>query len=250
MRPFRLVAVLVVLGLAGCGSPAPLDPAPTIDTRPADRDRLAGLAAAAKDHRYVATYTLSTPQRPDRRVTAAFGLDGTWVVAVPGGALGGLADIAMYHSGLDLHQCRLGPAAGTAGTRPDLEPITPSCVVVQSLAPAEDPRVHHVFTDWIDAFVDRATALSVAATTLPGAAGTCFSVESTSAALAPPVDPGIYCYAEDGTLTAAQSGFGTLLLAGPVEPAPPSVALPAPVVSQGPLPTDAPPPPASSATSN
>ena len=57
------------------------------------------------------------------------------------------------------------------------------------------PRVEHLFTDWIDALVDRATALSVAvAPLLPGASGTCYSVESTSAALAPPVDPGIYCY--------------------------------------------------------
>jgi hypothetical protein len=186
---------------------------------------------------------LSSPQRPDRTVTAAFGLDGTWVVAIPGGALSGLADIAMYHSGSALHQCLLGPAVGTVGGRPDLGPLTPSCVVVPSLSVAEDPKVHHVFTDWIDALVDRATALSVAAATLPGASGSCFSVESTSAALAPPVDPGVYCYEEDGTLAGMQAGFGTLLLAGPVSPAPPSVALPAPVAPGPPLPTDAPPPP-------
>lgn len=243
VRPLRVVVLGLLLGLAGCGSPAPIDPAPTIDTQPADRDRLAGLAAAAKDRRYVTTYTLSAPGRPDRTVTAAFGVDGTWVVAIPGGALGGLVDIAMYHSGAALHQCVLGPAAGTAGTRPELGTLTPACVAVPSLSPAEDPRVHHVFTDWIDAFVDRATALSVAAATLDGATGTCFSVESTSAAMAPPVDPGIYCYADDGILTGARAGFGTLLLAGPVEDAPPSVALPAPVVPDAPLPTAAPPPP-------
>lgn len=235
------------LGLAGCGTPAPVEPAPTIDTRPADRDRLAALAAAAKDHRYVATYTWSAPDRPDRTVTAAFGADGSWVVAIPGGTLGGLADVAIYHSGSALHQCLLGPAPGTAGTRPDLGALTPSCVAVASLSPAEDPRVHHVFTDWIDAFVDRATALSVTSATLDGATGSCFSVESTSAALAPPVDPGIYCYADDGTLTGARTGFGTLLLRGPVEPAPPSVALPAPVVPGSPLPTAAPPLPPPSA---
>ncbi|MBX6749288.1 MAG: hypothetical protein IRY85_06370, partial [Micromonosporaceae bacterium] len=235
MRPLRVVVVLGVatglaLGLAGCATPAPVEPAPTMDTRPADRDRLAALAAAAKDHRYVATYTWSSAGRPDRTVTAAFAADGTWVVSVPGGALSGLADIAIYYSGSALHQCLLRPVQGTAGTRPDLDHLTPSCVPVDSLSPAEDPRVHHVFTDWIDAFVDRATALSVTTATLDGATGSCFSVESTSAALAPPVDPGIYCYADDGTLTGARTSFGTLLLAGPVEAAPPSVALPAPVV--------------------
>jgi len=243
VRPFPVLVIGLVLALAGCGSPAPIEPAPTIDTRPADRDRLAGLAAAAKDRRYVATYTLSAPDRPDRTVTAAFGLDGTWVVGIPGGALGGLADIAMFGSGSVVHQCLLGRAAGTGGSRPDLGPLTPSCVVVTALTAAEDPRVHHVFTDWIDALVDRATALSIAAASLAGATGSCFSVESTSAALAPPVDPGVYCYADDGILTGARAGFGTLLLAGPAAPAPPSVALPAPVVAGTPLPTEAPPPP-------
>jgi hypothetical protein len=233
----------LMTGLVGCGTPAPVGPAPTIDTRPDDRDRLAALAAAAKDRRYVATYTLTAADRGDRTVTAAFGLDGSWVVAIPGGALGGLANIAMYYSGSALHQCLLGPAAGMAGTRPDLGPLTPGCVPVAPLGTAEDPRVHHVFTDWIDAFVDRATALSVTATTLTGAAGACFSVQSTSAALAPPVDPGVYCYADDGTLTGASTGFGTLLLAGTVGTAPPSVALPAPVIAGTPLPTTAPPPP-------
>lgn len=250
VRPFRIAVAIVVLGLVGCGSPAPLDPPPTIDTRPDDRDRLAALAAAAKDRRYVATYTWSAPDRPDRTVTAAFGLDGTWVVAIPGGALSGLADIAMYYSGSELHQCLLGPATGTAGSRPDLEPLTPGCVAAPSLSPAHDPRVHHVFTDWIDAFVDRASALSVAAATLDGATGACFSVESTSAALAPPVDPGVYCYADDGTLTGARAGFGTLLAAGPAAEAPPSVALPAPVVPGSPLPTTAPPPPPAPQTSD
>ncbi len=244
LAPIALAVVFfatLALSLGACGSPAPLEPAPTIDTRPADRDRLAGLAAAAKDRRYVATYTLSSTDRPDRTVTAAFGLDGTWVVAIPGGALDGLADIAIFYSGAALHQCLLGPAAGTAGTRPDLGPFTPSCVPVASLAAADDPRVHHVFTDWIDPLVDRATAVSVTAATLPGASGACFRVESVAVALAPPLDPGIYCYADDGILTGAQVGFGTLLLAGAVGPAPPTVALPAPVVTGAPLPTAAPP---------
>ena len=35
---------------------------------------------------------------------------------------------------------------------------------------------------------------------LPGIRGQCFSVEPNSAALAPPVDPGVYCFDEKGTL--------------------------------------------------
>jgi hypothetical protein len=122
--------------------------------------------------------------------------------------------------------------------------MTPGCVLVPAVTSATDPLVQHIFTDWIDPLVDRATALSVAATTLTDASGSCFSVESNSAALAPPVDPGVYCYADDGILTGARVvGFGTLLLAGTVEAAPPSVAIPAPVVARPPLPTAAPPPP-------
>ncbi len=232
------------LALAGCdsGQPGPL-PTPTLDTRLADRDRLAGLAAAAKDRRYVATYTLTTPNQPDRTVTVAFATDGSWVVAIPGGALSGLADVAIYRSAAELFQCLLGPAAGTAGARPDLGPMTPSCVVVPALTVATDPAVHHIFTDWIDPLVDRATALSVAAGALSGANGSCFSVESNSAALAPPLDPGVYCYSDDGVLTGARVGFGTLLLAGAVAAAPPTVALPAPVSAGPPLTTNAPPPP-------
>jgi hypothetical protein len=232
---------LLSAGLAGCGAPAPPDPGPVaLPTGVSDRDRLAGLAVQALGRHYVATYTLSSPGRPDRTITVAVATDGTWIVGVPGGALGGLADIAIFKSSSGLQQCLLGPAAGTADSGPGLGPLTPSCVVVSSLPPADDPRVQHVFTDWIDPLVDRATALSVTATTLAGADGSCFSVESTSAALAPPLDPGIYCFADDGTLTGAKAGFGTLLPAGAVGAAPPTIAQPAPVVANAtPVPTAA-----------
>jgi hypothetical protein len=244
-----LAAALVTAlaaSLAGCGDdPGPITaPTPTTppSVLPAERDQLAALAAAAKDNRYVATYTLVTSKRADRTVTVATATDGTWVVAVPAGALSGLADIAIYHSSTGTFQCTLGPAAGTAGTRPDLEPIAAGCVAAPTpatagaaptLPTANDPQVEHIFTDWIDALVDRATALSVApAPALPGARGTCFSVESTAAALAPPVDPGVYCYDATGVLTAARVGFGTLTLTGPVAAAPPSVTMPGPVVAR------------------
>jgi hypothetical protein len=235
----RVLAALSILLLAAC-SAGPPEPAPSSAPapRPADRDQLAGLAAAAKDRRYVATYTLREPDRPERTVTAAFGTDGTWLVAIPAGALSGLADVAVYASPAGLFQCLLGPASGTGGSRPDLGPLTPGCVQVPALTAATDPRVQHLFTDWIDPLVDRATALSVASAPAPdGVTGTCFSVESNSAALAPPVDPGLYCYATDGMLTAAR------VLTGTVGAAPPSVAIPAPVVARDPWPITAPPAP-------
>lgn len=235
-------AVATMLALSACSGDPPPDPSPPTAIGPqADRDLLAGMAAAAKDRRYVATYTLVTPRRADRTVTVAIGTDGTWVVAIPGGGLSGLADMAMYGNRTELYQCVLGATAG-ASARPDLT-ITAGCVKTK-LGTKTDPRVHHIFTDWIDPLIDRATALSVAATaTLPGADGSCFSVQSNSAALAPPVDPGTYCYRGDGMLTAAKASFGTLMLAGAVADAPPSVTMPAAVVSRDPVPMTAPPAP-------
>jgi len=247
------VGPAVALGLAAfvpaCSGDAPVGPTPSVDTRQADRDSLAGLAAAAKDRRYVATYTLTAQRRDDRTVTVALASDGTWVVAVPGGALGGLADVAVFRSRAGLFQCALGPAVGAADARPDVAPVDPGCVKVSRLTDRTDPRVQHPFTDWIDPLVDRATALSVAASaSLRGAEGRCFSVESNSAALAPPVDPGIYCYRDDGMLTAAKLPFGTLKLTGSVGGAPATVAMPAPLVDTAPLSVRAPPTPAPTAS--
>ena len=46
---------------------------------------------------------------------------------------------------------------------------------------------------------------------LPGAKGTCFSVELDLRVAVAPVDrSGVYCYADDGLLTAARVGFGML----------------------------------------
>jgi hypothetical protein len=236
-----VVGLTAVLGVVGCGSAPPGGtPSPSLSARSPDRDALAGLAAAAKDRRYVATYTLTTPRRPDRTVTVAIATDGTWIVAVPGAALDGRVDVAVYRSDKGLYQCAVGPAAG---------PVPPGCVRVRRLDEAHDPRVQHLFVDWIDAFLDRAAALSVRAVPpLEGAGGACYSVESNSAALAPPVDPGIYCYRSDGMLTAARVGFGTLRLSGRIGDAPSSVARPAPVVKRSPLTTAAPTPPPTTAT--
>jgi hypothetical protein len=239
-----VVAAGMVLVLAACGSTPPTPtPTPTLSTQQSDRDRLAGLAAAAKDRRYVATYTYSAANRTDRTVTVAVANDGTWVVGIPGGALSGYADIAMFGGPSGVFQCALSRSPGADAARPDLA-VTPGCVAVATLAPATDPGLQHLFTDWIDPLVDRATALSVATTALlPGAAGACFSVESNSAALDPPVDPGVYCYTPDGMLTGARVTAGTVVLTGPVSPGPRAVDMPGRVVTQALLPLTAPPPP-------
>jgi hypothetical protein len=62
---------------------------------------------------------------------------------------------------------------------------------------------------------DPHAALSVtSAATLPGVSGTCFSVEPTTVSIAPPIDPGIFCYGDDGMPTGVRTRFGTLALSG------------------------------------
>lgn len=240
MRVRAAVILLVSLAVVtGCASrPAnagdggtTASPTPT-STRsaPADpRGLLAARAAAAEDRRYVATYTFTTDGRPARTVTVTVATDGSWRVDVPGGAMSGTVDIAIVHTGNGLFQCALTP--------------TRSCVRVAgpdgSLPASADPRVEHLFADWLEVLTDRAAAVAVGRATLPGARGDCFSVESNSASLVAPVDPGIYCYDTDGTLTAAKFRFGTITLAT-AGAAPASVTLPGPVVTAGPLPTRAP----------
>ncbi|HEX6500201.1 MAG TPA: hypothetical protein VF054_14395 [Micromonosporaceae bacterium] len=239
----RVRAVVILLAslaaLSGCaGDPASAGdggttPSPTPTPTPGapsdPRGLLAARGAAAEDRRYTATYTLTSAGRPARTITVTVATDGSWRVDVPGGAMSGTVDIAIARTGNGLFQCALAP--------------TPSCVRVAApdgAVPAHaDPRVEHLFTDWLGVLTDRAAAVSVARAVLPGARGDCFSVEPNSASLVAPVDPGIYCYDTDGTLTAAKFRFGTITLAT-VGAAPPSVTLPGPVVAAAPLPTKAP----------
>jgi hypothetical protein len=245
-RWWRVAAMLALVagGLiseTACGATHPppdvADETPSALPAPGVRDQLAGLAAAAKDRRYVATYTLKTAKRADRTVTVAYATDDTWLVSIPGGALGGYADIAILGTATGLYECALGPAAG-AGTIV----VEPRCSKV-TLSSSTDPRVQHLFTDWIDELTDRDIAISVdTAPVLAGAKGSCFSVESNSAQLAPPVDPGVYCYDSDGTLTGARLGFGTLILTTS-SGAPTTITMPAPITPGTALPQKAPPRP-------
>ncbi len=230
------VGILLVLETAGCGGEPPKpDPTPIpVSTLQAPAGALAGRVAAAMDKHFVATYTLTSGGRPQRTVTAGVAGDGSWRVDVPGGALGGTADIAVAGNRDGVYQCRLGMKLG--------------CVKVAGAGkrvPARyDPRVELVFTAWLPILVDRQAAISVAPTgRLAGVTrGDCFSVEPVAASLTSPVDPGVYCYDRDGTLTGVRAGFGTLVLSStPVAP-PPTIPLPGPVTASAGIPTTSPSP--------
>jgi hypothetical protein len=234
--PVLVLAAFVTSGCAG-SSPPPVTTAEeqaSQSAAPLDaRTQLAGLVAMAKDRRFSAGYTLQQAGRPARTVSVVLAADGSWRIDVPGGAMSGQVNIAVagYQSGL--YQCRTSGAS-------------PTCIKAQdgSFPAWADPRVQHPFVDWLDPLTDRQAALSIApAPLLAGARGACFSVEANSAALVAPVDPGVYCYDTDGTLTGVKAGFGTLVLAAPPSQAPPGVALPAAVTAGSLLPNTAPPAP-------
>ncbi len=253
VRPRFVPAVLLAGLLAACGESAPAtEPAtPTAPATPiapaasapaddgAARVELAARAALAQDHRFAALYTYDSQDGgPARSVVATVAADGSWRVDVPGGALGGAADVAIVQTGEGVFQCALSSATS---------PVSPGCVRVADpgkRVPREyDPKVQRVFRQWLDVFTDRQAALSVVpASALPGSQGSCFSIDSISASLKAPVDVGIYCYADNGLLTAARVAFGTVTLAS-VAAAPERIDLPAPVVGGEPLGLQSPPPP-------
>ncbi|MER5700991.1 hypothetical protein ABT023_03400 [Micromonospora sp. NPDC002296] len=223
-----LLAACVGEPPAATTSPPSSDPAPAaIDSA---REELAALAAAAQDRHFVARYTL-TGDGPDRTITVTSANDDTWRVDVPGGALGGTADVSFAGTADGLFQCGL-PSAG--------RPEPASCVRLgdpDDAVPSRlDPRVQHPFTDWLEVLTDRLAPLAVSPARPPaGATGACYSVDSTSASLNAPLDVGIYCYAPDGTPTAVRTVTGTLVLAGPAAPAPATVQLAGPVADGEPL---------------
>jgi hypothetical protein len=232
----------MLLFVAACGGspPAPKPtaaPGPTAE--PEARAQLAGLAAAAQDRALVAIYTLRDSGREDRAVSVTLAADGSWRVDIPGGALGGTADVSVARTGAGLFQCGLTPAPFCARIGGDDARLSASI----------DPLVQRPFVDAKSVLADPGAPLAVsAASALPGAAGRCFSVETTAASVGAPLDVGIYCYGDDGTLTAARLAYGTLLLSGAPGAAPPSVSLPGPVTGESPLGMASPPPPSPSST--
>jgi hypothetical protein len=235
-----VMAATVTGGCAASSGPpaAAANEKPLPSAGPMDaRTQLAGLAATAQDRHFQAGYTFTQTGRRARTVLVVLAADGTWRIEVPGGALGGQADVVVAGTRKGFYQCRLGAERTcTKVAGPD-----------GSLPASVDPRVEHPFVDWLGPLTDRAAALSVAhAPPLAGARGACFSLEANSAALAAPVDPGIYCFDADGTLTGVRTAFGTLVLATAVSPAPPTISLPGRITSDAPLSTVAPPPPSPS----
>jgi hypothetical protein len=236
-------AVLLAGGAAACGGPPPTGPAPSSsESAPPDpsdaRVQLAALAALAQDHRFAALYHFQADGQPARNVVATVANDGTWRVDIAGGALGGTTDVAVVSLPSGVFQCSLASATN---------PINSTCVRVANpgrrVPSGTDPQVERVFRQWLTVFTDRQAALSVSpAQPLPGSQGSCFSVDSISASMSPPVDVGIYCYADNGLLTAAKVDFGTITLAStPVAP-PAKVDLPGPVVDGDPMGLDSPSP--------
>ncbi|WP_051366306.1 hypothetical protein [Hamadaea tsunoensis] len=225
-----LAAAAVCFALTACSDqlPAPI-PEDTASPAPGDpRTQLAAMAAGAKDLHVVAAYTLKVAGKPDRNVTAMSTANGDWRLDLTRQALGGTVDVALLRVGGVLYQCAL-PAAG--------------CVRLTRIASAYDPHLQHLFTDWLDVFMDRQAALSVSiAQALPGVAGTCFAVDSSAVSVSSPVDAGIYCYGPGGMLTGARTKAGSLILVGNPTPAPPSITLPGAVSPGQPLPNASPSP--------
>ncbi|HEX7745216.1 MAG TPA: hypothetical protein VF462_08155 [Micromonosporaceae bacterium] len=262
-----VLALAAPVAITACSADPVAQPTPPAEANlPAGAasawDQLAALAAAGQDRHFAATYTLSTADRPARTVTVTRAADGSWRVDIPGGALGGAADVSVARTPDGLFQCGLAqridapsgptdaPTDAPVGPPDGAAPPVggPTCVRVADpdgvLPAAADPRVQRPFTDWLDVLTDRRAPLSVSATKAPpGVRGACFAVDSTSASLTAPLEPGVYCFGSDGTLTGARLGLGTLVLAGGPAVAPPTVTLPGPVVPGAPLGMAAPPTP-------
>ncbi|MDI6104959.1 hypothetical protein QLQ12_40880 [Actinoplanes sp. NEAU-A12] len=246
MRLLSALTVVLLVGLAGCstsdatpetaaGSPSPVPSAAT--PAPEARNALAGLAALALDRQYAALYTFESGGAT-REVVAAVAKDGTWRVDIPAGALGGTAGVTIIRLATGLYQCTLTSPA---------QPVSPTCVRVaergDKVPRRYDPRVQRLFRQWLPVFTDRKAPLAVSLVQpLAGAQGTCYAVDSVTAALDEPVDVGIYCYSADGLLTAARVDFGVLKLVRHVE-GPPSLQLPGPEAGGQPMGMSSPPPP-------
>lgn len=237
-----LAATLLVTGAAACGDDAPAgEPTPaTASASPAEDARidLAARAALAIDRRFTAVYTFDAPGQVQRSVMATVATDGSWRVDIPGGALGGTADVAVAQTEAGVFQCAVPSVTN---------PVSPYCIHVadkgKRVPKRYDPKVQRVFRQWLPVFTDRQAPLSVTtALPLPGSSGKCYSVDGISASLSAPVDVGIYCYSDDGLLTAVRVGFGNLTIAGTPAAPPQTVDLPGPVAGGEPMGMSSPPP--------
>lgn len=231
-RPLLAALALVLTGCTPQAAPTAVESSMPPYSSP--RSAMVAVVALAKDRHYTASYLWRQGER-DRTVTVLLAEDGTWRVDVPGGALGGTVDVSVLWTAKGYFQCVLsgGPQrcvriAAATGTVPD----------------GSDPRIQHLFTDWLDVLLNRDAPLSIATDDAPdGVRGACFSVESNAVVLPAPISTGLYCFAEDGTLTAANVNFGKVRIVGDPLPATATATLPAPVSEGAPLGMGTPPKP-------
>jgi hypothetical protein len=225
-----LVLVATAAALAGCGGTPPAaatasTPAPADALPPAAR--LAARAALAQDLTYAATYRFAPADGGSQTVAVTKVRSGFSLVLTAG-----QRTTAAVTANGTTYRCRITPVS--SGCAPGARAADPESDPVSRLTP--------VFTDRLEVLSDRSAALSIADAPTPrGARGSCFSVQGIAAAMAPPADPGLYCFDDSGLITAAQLPVGTLTIEGSV-PAPPSVALPAPEVRDLPAADPAPAP--------
>jgi hypothetical protein len=267
-----MTALTIALTVGGCGHTTPPhllsdDPDNDASAAPAGpSDKLAALVAALQDKRYVAAYTLQTDGQEDRSVLVSIATDDSWRVDVPAGALSGGANVSIISDQTGVYQCLLGgPATNVAPpvapkSSPGASPsptsapppfyASPACVTAaaagKSLPKRADPMLEHVFTDWLDVMIDRNSPILVfQAAQLPNSTGDCFSIEPSSASLAPPMSAGIFCFLSDGTLTAAAIAHNRLTIVGTPGAAPATNPLPgglitgpiAPIIAPDPVPS-------------
>jgi hypothetical protein len=236
--------VLALSACGGGGAPGPT-PAPTTSasSQPVQddgtdaRSSLVARATLAQDKSFAAQYTFDGSDGRQHNVLASVGADGTWRVDVSDAVLGDTTDVSIVSTAAGVYQCTVASASN---------PVTPACVKVAAknkrVPAAYSPEVERLFRQWLPVFTDRQSALSVTEVQpLEGAQGDCFSIDGISASLKAPVDIGIYCYADDGVLTAARVDFGVLKLVSQV-PGPATIGLPGPESPSQPMSTDAPPP--------
>lgn len=197
---------------------------------------LAARAAAAADRFFVADYSWDRGKGDPVTVRVSLAADGTWRIDVPGGAQGGQSDVSVAWNRQGYYQCSGG--------------ATVVCVDISTpdgTVPAEyDPVVQHLFTDWVDEWRDRALPVSVAyAEPLKGSGkdAQCFSLEHNAVAVAVAMPAGVYCLRDDGLITAARSGFGTLKLTSRPQAPEPHISLPGDISDEEPLSTSPPPKP-------
>lgn len=248
----HLPAIALVVMLMGCSATASApheEPEPSVMPRPTgsepvigsikDRGQLASAAAAAKDKHFTAEYTLTRDGQSDVTVRVMRATDGTWRIDIPKGLHGGKTDVTMAWNRTGYYQCV------------DQDEVV--CVNVADkdgkVPSSYDPRVQHVFTDWLDVLLERNAPLAVTKIKrIKGASkdSDCFSLRRNSVRVSAEIPDSVYCIEPNGTITAVDTTFGKLRLDGELLDASPRITLPGKTTNEKPLGTSPPPKPSPS----